>query len=233
MGLSQLWQLQELQLRQQDLQKKLQTSTLARELKKEKKRLEIFQGATLARGGELEQINKKIAQLEYACQSLQDKRNKVENNLYSGATNNPKELNNLQHQVETTIMELSRQEDKVVELTEKREQLEKWMTININRLHTEKAAYREKLTQYRAWRESLMQEMDILKATVSQLESEIEPKLRSFYTDLQQRLGVMALARAVKGTCSGCNLMIPPVLLLDIRAGQRVYCENCGRLILP
>jgi len=233
MGLSQLWQLQEMQLHHQELQQKLQTSTLARELKREKERLEAFQETTLARGKESEQLNREIDKLERTYQNLQAKKKQFEGKLYSGTINNPKELNNLQHQVEITTQELARAEDSLIELDVKREQLEEWLAVNNDQLHADKAAYRERLAQYRAWREGLKREMNVLKVNVTQLEGEIEPELRIFYSDLQRRLGLKALARVVKGSCSGCNLIIPPVLILEARSGKLIYCENCGRLILP
>lgn len=233
MGISQLWRLQEMQIRHQELQQKLQTSTLARELKREKERLEAFQETTLARGKESEQLNREIDELERTYQNLQAKKKQFEGKLYSGTINNPKELNNLQHQVEITTQELARAEDSLMELNVKREQLEEWLAVNNAQLHADKAAYRERLVQYRTWREGLKQEMDVLKVNVTQLEAEIEPGLRIFYSDLQRRLGLKALARVIKGSCSGCNLIIPPVLLFEARSGKLVYCENCGRLILP
>jgi predicted nucleic acid-binding Zn-ribbon protein len=233
MGLSQLWQLQEMQLRQQELQHELQSSTLAKELKGEKLRLEALQAEITDRGRELERLKREIAALEQDYQGLQDKRKKTEGNLYGGTINNPKELKNLQTQVENTDQELSRQEERLVELTLKIEQLEEWMALNNNRLHNDKVVYRSKLAHYRTWRENIKQEIDVLAVTVNQLTEEIEPELFRFFSDLQRRLGIKALARTVKGSCSGCNLIIPPMLLVEIRAGKRIYCENCGRLILP
>lgn len=233
MGLSQLWQLQEMQLRQQELQRKLHTSALARELKAEKGRLEAVQAEVKARNKELEQLNRELAAYEQDYRRRQDKRKKIEDILYSGTINNPKELENLQLQVNNTDQELSQQEDKLIELTLKREQLEEWLTLTSNHLRKDKAAYRSKLAQYRTWRKGIKQEIDVLAVIVSQLFEEIEPELCKFYHDLQRRLGLKALARVVKGSCSGCNLIIPSVLLVEIRAGKRIYCENCGRLILP
>ncbi|MBC7325118.1 MAG: hypothetical protein H5T99_07375 [Moorella sp. (in: Bacteria)] len=233
MGLSKLWELQEMQLRLQELQRQLQASTLARELKREKERLEACQETVRAKIQERENLTRQLAEAEGACQKLSARRKQLEGRLYSGETNNPKELNNIQHKIDTTAGELAREEEKAMELELQQEQLEAWLKENVGRLQAEKAAYREKLAQYRTWREGLQQEMDVLAVNAARLEGEIEPGLLSLYTGLQHRLGTRAIARVVKGTCSGCHLVVPPVLLREARTGKIIYCESCGRLLLP
>ncbi|WP_211661852.1 zinc ribbon domain-containing protein [Neomoorella glycerini] len=233
MGLSKLWELQEMQLRLQELQRQLQASGLARELKREKQRLETCQETVRARMQEREELRRQIASLERACQDLAARKKQLEGKLYSGETSNPKELNNIQHKIDTTAGELAREEERAMELALQQEQLEEWLKENVSKLQAGKAAYREKLDQYRTWREGLQQEMDVLAVNAARLEGEIDSKLLALYSDLQRRLGTKVLARVVKGTCSGCHLVVPPVLLREARAGKFIYCESCGRLLLP
>jgi len=233
MGLSKLWELQEMQLRLQERQRQLQTCSLARELKREKDRLEACQETIREKMQQQEDLARQLAGLEGYCQQLSTRRKQLEGKLYSGETNNPKELNSIQQKMDTTAGELAREEDKAMELQLQQEQLEGWLKENTSSFRAAKAAYREKLAQYRTWREGLQQEIDVLAVNTAQMEGEIEPGLLSLYTTLQHRLGVMAIARVVKGTCSGCHLVVPPVLLREARNGKFIYCESCGRLLLP
>ncbi|MDN5345219.1 MAG: uncharacterized protein PWQ18_1333 [Clostridia bacterium] len=233
MGLSKLWELQEMQLRLQGLQQQLQASGLARELKKEKERLEACQATVRAKMEEREALRRQATALEGTCRDLAARKKQLEAKLYSGETNNPKELNNIQHRIDTTAGELAREEEKAMELELQQEQLEAWLQENVARLQADKANYRENLAHYRSWREGLQQEMDVLAVNTSQLEGEIEPDLLVLFNNLQRRLGTRALAKVVKGTCSGCHLVIPAVLLREARGGKFIYCESCGRLLLP
>lgn len=233
MGLSQLWDLQEMHLRRQELQRQLQTSALARELKKEKERLEALRESVRTRMQEREELLQEIAVREKVCHDLQTKRKHLEMKLYSGTTNNPKELSNLQQQMATIVTDLQAEEEKTLEITSRREELDNWLATSTATLQAGRQAYREKLAGYRTWLAGLQQEIDVLAVNAAQLEAEIEPHLLDLYCQLRRRLGVRALARVVKGSCSGCNLIIPSFLLREIRSGKTVYCESCGRLLLP
>ncbi|MDK2821528.1 MAG: uncharacterized protein PWP31_1493 [Clostridia bacterium] len=233
MGLSKLWELQEIQLRQHNLEDQLKNSTLAFELKKEKERLTAFQEKIRSKMLEYKQLKKEIKNLESTCKDLEFKKNSIKNKLYSGEVNNFKELYGLEQQIEASTNDLAHEEEKYLELLLEQERLEGWLKVNSQKLKEEKEDYRKKLEKYRAWHDDLQQEIDILKVNAIQIEQDIEPSLRDIYVSLKKRLGNKALARVVKGTCSGCNLVIPPVLLRKVRSGKIVYCESCDRLLLP
>lgn len=234
MGLSKLWQLQEMQLRCQELRNELKASTLARELKAKKEQLETLQNEIQAKNNEYKQSLKDITEREWTCQGLETKKKQIEDKLYSGKINNAKELKNLQSQVELTVKDITKLEKKIQELKTRCSELKDWLIENNSFLQAMKTSYKEELAEYRTWRQGREQEIDILTANAAQLEEDIDHKLSNMYKGLQKRLGTAALSRIInKDTCSYCHLIIPPVLLQEIRAGNHIYCENCGRLILP
>jgi len=221
-----------MQLRLRSLQQELKASAPARELKREKERLESYQRNIQEKNKELEQLTRDIREKDSVCLSLRDKRRQLEHKLYSGDIRNLKELDNLQHKVQITGQEINLMEERIMELILHQERLKEWVVENNRQFLKDKADYRERLTRYRTWRESLIREIDILTVGVAQLEEEIETDLCKLLYKLQKHLGLKALARVEKGTCSSCHLAIPSVLLQEIRSGKLIYCESCGRLLL-
>lgn len=62
----------------------------------------------------------------------------------------------------------------------------------------------------------------------------LEPGLRRTYEDLAARLGGVAVARVVHGTCDGCRLSLSATELDQLRHGGsgRLRCEQCGRILV-
>lgn len=68
------------------------------------------------------------------------------------------------------------------------------------------------------------------------LAGEVEPPLLATYDRLAERLGGVAVARVIHGTCDGCRLSLSATELDQLRRGGsgRLHCEQCGRiLVLP
>jgi predicted nucleic acid-binding Zn-ribbon protein len=62
----------------------------------------------------------------------------------------------------------------------------------------------------------------------------VEPQLRATYEALARRLGGVAVARVVHGTCEGCRLSLSATELDQLRHGGsgRLRCEQCGRILV-
>jgi hypothetical protein len=62
----------------------------------------------------------------------------------------------------------------------------------------------------------------------------VEPGLLRTYEDLAARLGGVAVARVLHGTCDGCRLSLSATELDQLRHGGsgRLRCEQCGRILV-
>jgi predicted nucleic acid-binding Zn-ribbon protein len=66
--------------------------------------------------------------------------------------------------------------------------------------------------------------------------ADVPEKLESEYERLRTKFGGVGVARLVKGSCSGCHLVLPATELDRIRhAGHEAlfHCDQCGRLLVP
>lgn len=88
--------------------------------------------------------------------------------------------------------------------------------------------------EYDAWQTSLgglRQEIESIRQKMSGIEEGIpEDMRRQFHRIFQQRQGV-AVARVVNESCSGCRVRLRPSAAQQVRRGEVISCEGCGRII--
>jgi predicted nucleic acid-binding Zn-ribbon protein len=88
--------------------------------------------------------------------------------------------------------------------------------------------------EYAVWQTSLgglRQEIEAIQQKRTGIEEGIPEKVRrQFHRIFQQRQGV-AVARIVADSCSGCRVRLVPSAAQQVRRGELVSCEGCGRII--
>jgi uncharacterized protein len=180
-------------------------------------------------------LTKSQQRLEDEISSLRTKAQQADKQLYSGATNNPRELQALQDDIDSIKRRITRLEDDELEIMELLEPVD---------------AERAGLL---AERDRIDQDAARLRAELAEAETEIEAELRSVreqraaaaaevpddlwaeYDRLRAQLGGVAIARLVGSTCQGCHLGLSAVEVDRIRhlsPDEIVHCEECGRLLV-
>lgn len=88
--------------------------------------------------------------------------------------------------------------------------------------------------EYEAWQTSLgglRAEIETIRQKVSGIEQAIPENIRhQFHRIFRQRQGV-AVARVLNESCSGCRVRLRPSAVQQVRRGEVVSCEGCGRII--
>lgn len=173
--------------------------------------------------------------LEDEIASLQARREQAEKQLYSGSTNNPRELQALQDDIESIKRRINKLEDdelEVMEATEpvtaEREQFDKRRAVQDG----EAAGLRAQLAETEA-------EIDAQLASVrtqrDAAAAEVPEDLWPEYDRLRAGLGGIAIARLNGSTCQGCHLGLSAIEVDRIRKlslDEPVHCEECGRLLV-
>lgn len=80
------------------------------------------------------------------------------------------------------------------------------------------------------------EETAAVRAKRDQLAVQVAPDLAASYERLRSRLGGIGAARLVGGACSGCHLQLPAGELDRLRHSDPnsvVYCDQCGRILVP
>jgi len=178
----------------------------------------------------LEELRHKQRSAEWEIDDLETRVTAAEETLFSGKVKNPKELTNLQHEVEALKAKRDHLEEKALEIMDQVEQSETSVARISNELETLKAEWQRQQKQ-------LSDEMERLKAVLSDLKQkwqllseEIEPQAVEFYQELRKEKGT-AVVRVEQGICRGCRISLPTTDLQRARGGNVVQCSSCGRIL--
>jgi len=178
----------------------------------------------------LEELRHQQHSAEWEIDDLAGKLAKAEEELYSGRIKNPKELTNLQHEVDGLRARRDQLEDKALEIMDKVELTEASVATIGNELKTVEAEWHHR-------QQHLSAEMEELKTRLSELEhkrqsllDEIDPQVAEFYHELGRQKG-RAVAKVEQGICSSCRISLPITDLQRTRSGNLVQCSSCGRIL--
>jgi uncharacterized protein len=186
--------------------------------------------------GRREEVAREERRFDDEASSLEDKAAAEERRLYSGEVTSPRELQQLQADVDQLRRHRRSLEDRELEVMERRETFDSEVTALEERAR------------------ALESEAERLSATLSGVESEIDAEvstertardeiaatvdaaLLDDYEHRRERARGMGVARLNGNTCQGCHLAIPSVEAERIRKsppGTVAHCDNCGCILVP
>lgn len=200
-------------------------------LQKEDQALQKARQARDAAAQQRDKWQKERKRLEIEIADLEGKSKNASNRLYSGNVKNPKELTDLQHQIEAMGRHRSSLEDQLLETM-----------LELEEAETRLAAAQEQCQQVEAaWERNhagLLQEQEQLALVLHDLMSRrpgmatlIKPDTLSHYEQLSQKLGGVAVAMAQYNLCSVCRVTISAQKIKMAQEGSLVYCGSCGRIL--
>jgi hypothetical protein len=191
---------------------------------------------------EIAEVDRRLGDLGRSQQRLEDeiaslrmRAQQADKQLYSGTTNNPRELQALQDDIASIQRRIGKLEDDELEVMEATEPVD---------------AERAKLSARRQRHDERAQ---ALRAELAEAEVEIEAELAAVreqrdiaakavpdelwpeYDRLRASLGGIAIARLAGTTCQGCHLRLSAIEVDRIRKlslDEPVHCEECGRLLV-
>ena len=178
----------------------------------------------------LEELREQQHSAEREIDSLESKLATVEKQLYSGRIGNPKELTNLQHEVDGLRAKRSQLEDEALETMDKVELTEASVATISNKLKTAEAEWHRQQQQLSAEMEELKTKMSDLNHQRQVLTAEIDPKAVELYHKLRRQKG-QAVAKIEQGICGSCRISLPITDLQRARTGNLVQCSSCGRIL--
>jgi hypothetical protein len=189
--------------------------TMHEKVNKEKEILEEFEKERRTKEKELELEKEKIK--------------KFESRLYEVKTN--KEYQALLKEIETAKQANDKEEEEVIEIMVKIEDLKKDLE-STSKVLKEK----EKVTEVE--KKKLLNEMDSIDKIIVDLKQQrdnllsvVNKPLRETYTMLVSRRGGTAVVNVKNGVCLGCFMNIPPQLFIEVTKNNRlILCPSCNRI---
>jgi predicted nucleic acid-binding Zn-ribbon protein len=178
----------------------------------------------------LDDLSRQQRSAEWEIDDITTKLKAAEEQLFGGKVENPKELTNLQHEVEAFKTRRNQLEEKALEIIEQVEQCEARIAKINGELDKLTAEWRRQQKELSGELAGLKDSLADLKAKRQRLADEIDPSAFEFYQDLRKGKGI-AVARVEQGICRGCRISLPTTDLQQARSGNLVQCSSCGRIL--
>jgi hypothetical protein len=160
---------------------------------------------------------------------------KDQQRLDSGQVSSPKELENLQSEIESLHRRQTELEDAELEVMEQRETVQARLT----ELQNELATIDSGLVDARGRRDATLAEIaaEVEKTTTHRAETAVTVpgELLELYVKLRKSSGGVGAAALSRGRCEGCHLQLNTTDLNRIReadADEVLRCEECRRILV-
>jgi hypothetical protein len=178
----------------------------------------------------LEELRHGQRSAEWEIDDLVPKLKATEETLFSGRIKNPKELTNLQHEVDALKAKRDQLEEKALGIMDQVELCKASVARISSQLETLKAEWQRQQQQLSKDSERVKAILSDLRHKRQLLSSEIAPQAIEFYQELKKEKGT-AVVRVEQGICHGCRISLPTTELQRARSGNLVQCSSCGRIL--
>jgi predicted nucleic acid-binding Zn-ribbon protein len=190
-----------------------------------------------ATGEKLTAAQKKLDELkhqrhdaEWQVDDIMSKITATEQQLYGGKITNPKELANLQHEINTLKSRNDTLEDKALEIIELVDEAEKSLAAVSSEYKTTEEEWHRQQKQLAGEIEQLQTSLTGLKQERAQLAGQIDASAINLYEKIRQQKK-QAVAKVEQGICRACRISVSASALQRARSGQPVQCGTCGRIL--
>jgi hypothetical protein len=170
--------------------------------------------------------------LDLQAEDLRSKIAPAEARLYSGSIRNPKELADLQHDIEQHKRQLSTIEDQDIAALAAVEAAEGEQRAARARLEELERAWEAEQADLRERVARLTEEIGSYEAERRDQAADIESPLLGVYEHVRRTHQGRAVARLDRNLCLGCRISLPTSTVNRARAGNAlVQCPNCERIL--
>lgn len=182
----------------------------------------------------LKPLRTRLRDIELQVQSTRSKRESTEKRLYSGSVTNPKELSDMQNEIESLKKWLSELEDRNLEAMVEVEDAE---TVLSDAQSTLAQVMNDAAVENR----DLLSEKQRLESEMSKFQQKrvdavkvIDAPHVQLYESLRPQKANQPVAHlTADDTCSVCGIRQMGVVTKEIRRGEDIiYCKNCKRILV-
>jgi len=205
-------------------------AALPKHIAEVEKKLESHQRRLDADRAALAANQKERKKLEIDIQAQDPKITKLKNQMLEAKNN--EQYKAFQHEIDFCQQEIRRFEDRILELMTDSEPLEKNLKAAEAALAVEKRQIDGEKKQAQERTAVDQKEIDSLKAERAGILAEMTPKVAAEYERIRKGRAGVAIAEALNGRCSKCNITLRPQFLQELRRGDSIMvCESCKRML--
>ncbi len=181
---------------------------------------------------DLRAAGKHFKEQEYEADELRQKIEPVEKKIYSGTVQNPKELADLQMELESLKRRRNGLEDKALVAMDAQEEAQTALDEARAELSSADAAYLADQTELQEQQTGLESNIAMLEARRELQAGQVEGSLLKLYDQIAVNHNGRAVAKIEGGACQGCRLTLPQNVIQRARGrGNLVQCSSCERIL--
>ena len=180
-------------------------------------------------------LGREQAKIEGDVEQVQSRMQRDQQRLDAGQVSSPRELENLQSEIESLHRRQSDLEDVELEVMEKREA----MQARLGELRREQDDVASALTDAEHRRDAAVGEIDAetekASAQRTELATSLAADLMTLYEKVRSSSSGVGAAALHRGRCEGCHLQLNTTDLKRIReapADEVLRCEECRRILV-
>jgi uncharacterized protein len=171
--------------------------------------------------------------LNLELESLNSKAKRSEDRLYSGNVKNPKELSDLQHEIESLGRRRAALEDEILETMLELEEAEGERETAVSHLSTLETQFERNKAAYQQEQQEVALRLHKLTGERQKQAALLTPDSLKIYDTLAQRKGNIAVAALRGNQCQACFVTISAYQVREADQGKLTYCSGCGRILYP
>ena len=169
-------------------------------------------------------------------ETLKAKRQGFDQKLYGGTVSNPRELQDLQEEIDSLSRRISQLEDEELEIMEQVEPVEASLVELTATAEQRRTVLADAEVRLIAAEAELAAEIDAETAVRTEAAAPVPAELLGEYEKLRSGRGGVGVARLTGTQCGGCHLTLSAVEVATMRKlpdGEFGHCEECGRILVP
>jgi uncharacterized protein len=183
---------------------------------------------------EVRDLGREVKRLESDVETVRQREDKDQRLLDSGSVS-PKEMTNLQHELESLKRRQTDLEDQELELMERLETAEKALSVAQQGLEQARADLERAVQQRDDALADIADQTTRHEAARGEVASGISAPLLALYDRIRTQTGATGAAMLKAGACQGCRIELNGRELAAVRNAdphEVVRCENCGRILV-
>jgi predicted nucleic acid-binding Zn-ribbon protein len=181
----------------------------------------------------LDEVRRTQTRLEHEIDSMSQKAAAEDKRMYDGSIANAKELEALQHEIASLKERRSRTEDELLDLMERREDLESRAGALEDDVQKLRARLEEVGGESMHELEEVSADLVGRRAAREALVPAFDEELLELYEDLRRQKKGIGAAALVGGVCQACHEQLSALELDRLKKTEGIKrCEHCRRIVV-
>jgi len=228
-----LWELQEHDNNLKDIKLKLEEISNGKRIKELLMGLEDTENRLNSLEKRLEANEYRLNKNNLILRDLDYKLKETESDLYEGNILDIKQLSYLDKERDTIKGKIDEKEIEILQQMEEMDSLKEEFIRIQQDFKQLKSEYIELIEKYKFIVEDLKTKAQEERREKDKISRQIQEDILVMYAKLKNTRG-NALAEIIDNRCSGCNVLLPTIVIDKLKdTDTLIYCENCGRILYP